>query len=160
MAKRFSHKTVQYRNKPYIVLGWRERVSLPEFGIEVNAKIDTGARTSALHAFAISRFRHNNKDKVSFVIHPNQRDNHTIINCEANLVDIRYVTDSGAHRELRFVIETIMVLGEVDHTIEISLTNRAEMTYRMLLGRNALKHHYIVDPTRSYYTEKIKEQEK
>lgn len=153
MEKKFTHKLIEYHGKKYIVLGWREWVSLPSLGIPmIKAKIDTGARTSCLHAFDIERFRKNNVDKVHFHIHPIQRNDITTIRCTAKLVDIRQVTDSGAHRELRYFIETSMLLGGITHMIQISLTNRVKMTYRMLLGRKALQQDYIIDPSRSFHT--------
>jgi hypothetical protein len=153
MNKNFSHKLIEYHNSVYIVLGWREWVSLPDLGIKkIKAKIDTGARTSALHAFNIDKFRCHGKDKVRFDLHPIQRNDKKIIKCTADLIDIRLVTDSGAHRELRYVIETLLILGGLSHAIEITLTNRATMTHRMLLGRKALQHHYIIDPSRSFHT--------
>lgn len=153
MNKKFPHKLLEYHSKNYIVLGWREWVALPELGVNViKAKIDTGARTSSLHAFGIERFRQHWKDRVRFDIHPLQRDDQHVIKCAADLVDIRHVTDSGGHRELRYVIETELVLGGISRAIEISLTNRAEMIYRMLLGRKALQNHFIIDPTRSFHT--------
>lgn len=153
MVKKISHQILDYHGRQHIILGWREWVALPELGVTlIKAKIDTGARTSALHAFGIERFRQHSKDKVRFDIHPLQRDDKTIVKCVAALIDIRHVTDSGAHRELRYVIETNIVLAGQHLPIEITLTNRAEMTYRMLLGRKALQHNFIVDPTRSYHT--------
>lgn len=147
------HKLVQYHGKPYVVLGWREWVSLPDLGIaKIKAKIDTGARTSALHAFDIERFHQHGKDKLRFDIHPLQRNDEKIVHCVANLIDVRTVTDSGGHRELRYVIQTPMILGGLYRHIEITLTNRSLMTFRMLLGRKALQQHYIIDPARSYHT--------
>jgi len=151
--EKYPHKLIDYHGSAHIVIGWREWVQLPDLGIkQIKAKIDTGARTSSLHAFNIERFYAHGKDKVSFVIHPLQRNDKKIVQCDADLVDMRYVTDSGAHRELRYVILTPMILGGFCHEIEITLTNRAEMRFRMLLGRKALQHHYIIDPSRSYRT--------
>ena len=153
MEKKFQHKVIGYRGKSYVVLGWREWVSLPQLGVsQIKAKIDTGARTSSLHAFDIERFRQHGKDKVRFEIHPIQRNDQVAVSCVADLVDIRHVTDSGAHRELRYVIETEMLLGNISRSIEVTLTNRAEMIYRMLLGRKAIQQHFIIDPSRSFHT--------
>jgi hypothetical protein len=153
VGKKFSHKVVNYRDRNYIVLGWREWVALPQLGIScIKAKIDTGARTSSLHAFGIERFRRSGKDMLRFDIHPIQRDDQVVLKCFSELVDVRSVTDSGAHRELRYFIQTSMVLGGVSCSIEISLTNRASMTYRMLLGRKALQKYFIIDPASSFYT--------
>jgi hypothetical protein len=153
MKRKYPHKGLIYHGKTYIVVGWREWVALPELGIDtIKAKIDTGARTSSLHAFNIERFKKAGRDMVSFMIHPIQRDDSKAVKCCAELVDIRYVTDSGAHRELRCVIETTLQLGGICLPIEITLTNRAKMTYRMLLGRKALKKIFIIDPSRSFHT--------
>lgn len=151
--KALLHKCIQYHDATYVVLGWREWVSLPDLGIKsIKAKIDTGARTSALHAFGIEPYRAHGKERLRFEIHPMQRNNKKVVKCTAELVDVRTVTDSGGHRELRYVIQTPMILGGLYRTIEITLTNRSFMTYRMLLGRKALQKHFIIDPTRSYHT--------
>jgi hypothetical protein len=152
MTKNARHKKI-HQTQPPVVLGWREWVSLPALGIrEIKAKIDTGARSSALHAFNIDKFRQRGKDKVQFDLHPIQHNDATIVKCVAELIDVRFVTDSGAHRELRYVIETPIILGGLQYPIEITLTNRSQMTFRLLLGRKALQHHYIIDPSRSFRT--------
>ncbi|HVE44847.1 MAG TPA: RimK/LysX family protein [Gammaproteobacteria bacterium] len=147
------------RKAPYPTIGWREWVSLPELGIsEIKAKIDTGARTSALHAFALQPFRENGQDKIHFEIHPFQHDTQTITRCTATVVDKRLVTDSGGHQEERFVINTTLVIFGQNHTIEMTLTERENMLFRMLLGRSALRRRFIINPARSFLTSKgIKE---
>lgn len=153
MEKKYTHKQLTYHGKNCVIIGWREWVSLPELGVRrIKAKIDTGARTSALHAFGIERFRHYGKEKIRFDVHPLQRNDKKIIHCVANIVDIRTITDSGGHRDIRYVIETPMILGGVERMIEITLTNRSFMTFRMLLGRKALHHIFIIDPASSYHT--------
>jgi hypothetical protein len=134
------------------LLGWREWVALPEIGIQrIKAKIDTGARTSCLHAFYVEPLRKNRKQYVRFGVHPLQRDRDQAIHCEAEIIDQRQVTDSGGHRELRFVIQTRLQLLHYDDAIEITLTNRDSMRFRMLLGRTAMaKASFYVDPSRSY----------
>jgi hypothetical protein len=132
-------------------LGWREWVALPELGIaSIKAKVDTGARTSALHAFNVERFRRHNKDAVRFLIHPLQQRKDIIIECVASLIDERMVTDSGGHREARLVILTPVVVGTEQFPIEVTLTARESMRFRMLLGRTALRKKFLVDPNRSY----------
>ncbi|EDP46885.1 ATP-dependent zinc protease [Rickettsiella grylli] len=136
-----------------IMIGWREWVSLPALGIpRLKAKIDTGARTSALHACHVEIIEKNSHQKqVRFVIHPQpRRFPKKAIPCTADLFDIREVTDSGGHKENRCVIQTTIVLGTQCWSIEITLTSRDNMRFRMLLGRTALKHRFTINPTYSY----------
>lgn len=124
---------------------------MPELGIaRIKAKIDTGARTSALHAYYLEPYTENGTRMVRFGIHPRQREAKTQIHCSAEVIDERRVTDSGGHPELRLVIETPVVIGRVRRNIEITLTNRDTMKFRMLLGRTAMRRVFNVDPSRSY----------
>ncbi len=133
------------------VLGWREWLSLPELGIEsIKAKVDTGARTSALHAFELDTFEEDGIARVRFSVHPFQHDSHTVRTCTADLLDERNVSDSGGHQELRPVISTDVLVGNLRRQIEITLTNRETMKFRMLLGRTAMAGTFIVDPGSSY----------
>ncbi|VVC74867.1 hypothetical protein AQUSIP_01410 [Aquicella siphonis] len=141
--------------RKYPVIGWREWVSLPELGISrIKAKIDTGARTSALHAFSLNPFTENGKNRISFEIHPLQHDTENIVTCVADVVDKRMVTDSGGHGEERYVIQTPITIAGQTWQIEITLTERENMLFRMLLGRSALRKHFIVNPARSFVTTK------
>ena len=134
-----------------LLLGWREWVSLPALGIDgIKAKVDTGARSSALHTFELESFSEEGIAMVRFSIHPYQHDLSIVKQCVAPLLDERNVTDSGGHTELRAVILTPLVLGGVRKNIEITLTNRENMKFRMLLGRTAMAGDCIVDPEASY----------
>lgn len=140
-----------------LTLGWREWVGLPDLGIrQIKAKVDTGARTSALHAFEVSTFEENGLERVEFLIHPIQKDDDTVATCRADIIDKRIVTDSGGHREERYVIQTPVTLGQHTWPIEVTLTARDSMRFRMLLGRTAIKSRAVVDSGRSYVIGKKK----
>jgi len=133
------------------VLGWREWVSLPELGISwIKAKVDTGARTSALHAFELEPFQRGGKDWVRFSVHPLQGESDTVIQCESPVLERRDVTDSGGHLENRPVIETELVLGSLSKRIELTLTDRDTMRFKMLLGRTAMRPNLLVYPSQSF----------
>jgi hypothetical protein len=140
-----------------LTFGWREWVTLPELGIaRIKAKVDTGARTSALHAFELTPFVEDGKQRVAFRMHPEQKDSETIVDCVADVIDRRIVTDSGGHKEERFVIRTMLHIGRHSWPIEATLTSRDDMLFRMLIGRTALKGRAVVDPARSYVVGKKK----
>lgn len=141
----------------YPVVGWREWVSLPELHLDqIKAKVDTGARTSALHAWSLSPFRENGKDLIRFLMHPLQHNTALEVMCVAEVVDRRPVTDSGGHTEERFVILTPICIAGQTWPIEITLTERDNMLFRMLLGRSALRRRFIVNPARSFVTTRNK----
>lgn len=133
------------------MLGWREWVALPEFNInQIKAKIDTGARSSALHAFAIDPYRKGGQRWVMFAIHPKQKYSDVSIECHAMVKDRRLVSDSGGHKQRRYVIETQLILGQSIIRTEMTLTNRDSMLFRMLIGRTLINTRFIIDPSASY----------
>lgn len=134
-----------------LTVGWREWAALPELAIPaVKVKIDTGARTSALHALNIEQFQDNGRDMVGFDVQPLQRNTSLVIRAKAPLVDIRSVSDSGGHVENRYVISTTLRLGSLEQEIDVTLTERKSMLFRMLIGRTALAGNVLVDPAASY----------
>ena len=137
------------------VLGWREWLSLPELGVDkIKAKIDTGARTSAIHAFDVQLDDSSAEKIVKFKIHPIQDNIDYVIECSAPLIDEREVRDSGGHSEMRYVIETAITLGDKVIKAEVTLTNRDSMGFRMLVGRTAINGLFLVDPAGSYLVSK------
>ena len=144
-------KPVKRERSEPTTIGWREWAALPDLGVDrIKVKIDTGARTSAIHAFDIRPFERNGQKYVSFLLHPVQRHRQPEIPCEAPVVDERVVTSSNGERQWRYVIETAVKLGETLWPIELTLTNRDEMGFRMLLGRRALRKRFVVDPGGSF----------
>jgi hypothetical protein len=136
-----------------MVIGWREWLALPDLGIQaIKAKVDTGARTSALHTFGLEPFEKDGTLKVKFTVHPLQRRNDIEVCCVADVVDRRRVTSSDGQNEKRYVIQTIVALGDIRWPIELTLTNRRSMRFRMLLGRAAVTGPLLVDPAKSYLT--------
>jgi hypothetical protein len=133
------------------VIGWREWVALPELKIDqIKCKVDTGAKTSALHAFFVEPFKKSGCEYVRFGMHPVQKNSDTEVICTSKVHDQREVTDSGGHREKRYVILTTIKLGQHNWQAEFTLTDRETMLFRMLLGRDAIKNQFIVNPARSY----------
>lgn len=133
------------------IIGWREWVQLPELGINhIKAKIDTGARTSALHTFDLEPYNDKGMRMVHFKVHPVQGKLEPVVECHCPLLDERTVTDSGGHKEHRFVISTQAQLGDLSWEIEMTLTNRDTMRFRMLLGRTAMAGRFLVNPKSSY----------
>ena len=132
-------------------IGWREWVSLPELGgVWIKAKVDTGARTSALHAFDLEEFDRDGTRWVRFGVHPVQRSARGAVICESPLVDRRSVRSSSGAAQDRPVIVTDIVLAGQRWPVEVTLTRRDEMGFRMLLGRQAVRGHVVVDPGASY----------
>ncbi|UCE90553.1 MAG: ATP-dependent zinc protease [Pseudomonadota bacterium] len=133
------------------LVGWREWVSLPQLGVpRIKCKVDTGARTSALHAFRVEPFEENRQERVRFFLHPLQRRADVVTECVADVLAMRTVSDSGGHRERRIVIRTPVVLGLQRWEAEFALTDRDTMRFRMLLGRTAIEGRFLVDSSISY----------
>ena len=145
--------------KDPILIGWREWAQLPDLHVPlIKVKIDTGARTSALHAYDIEIIEENGKKFAEFVIHPIQTNNQICIKSRAEIVDMRSVKSSNGHKQLRVVICSTIKIGNYIKNIDITLTNRDIMNYRMLLGRTAMKN-LVVSPDRSYCQGKVLDSE-
>lgn len=143
--------STQPRRKAKQVIGWREWVALPGLNVDtIKAKIDTGARTSALHAFRIKEIDVDGAPHVSFFVHPVQHKKTPEIACTAKIVDKRVITSSNGQRQNRYVIVTPVRIGSLEWPIELTLTNRDEMGFRMLLGREAVRKRFLVDPGSSF----------
>jgi len=134
-----------------IALGWREWVALPNWDVaHMKAKVDTGARTSSLHAFGLEWFDRDGSPWVRFEVHPWQRSTADSVIAEAPVVATRDVKSSSGDIEHRPVVHTSVVLAGRAVTAEVTLTRRDEMGFRMLIGREALRHRFVVDPGVSY----------
>ena len=133
------------------ILGWEEWVALPELRLPaIKAKVDTGARTSALHAYFVEPCGTGRKPMVRFGVHPIPRRSDVEVICTASVVDRRHVASSNGERENRYVISTLLSIGSRQWPIEVTLTNRDTMSYRMLLGRQAITEGILVDPASSF----------
>ena len=140
------------RTKHRTDIGWREWLVLPDLGLPaIKAKIDTGARTSALHAWRVEPYERDGNPWVRFHMHPLQRDTELSVVCEAPIHERRVVSDSGGHRELRYVIRTAVELAGESRRVEVTLTDRDTMLFRMLLGRQAMRGLRVV-PDASFLT--------
>lgn len=134
------------------VIGWREWIGIPDLGIEfIKAKVDTGARTSSLHAFNLREIKKDGTPHLRFDIHPEQRSSDPTVRVELPLVAYRKVRDSGGKVELRPVVKTAVRVRGILVPIELTLTRRDSMGFRMLLGRQAIRRRFLVDPGGSYY---------
>ena len=139
------------KSKNSHTLGWEEWVSLPDLSLPaIKAKIDTGTRTSALHAIAIEPFGTDKNPQVRFIMRPDPNDSSTEVVCSAKVTDRRNVTSSNGGSELRYVISANISVGGETWPIEVSLTNRETMSYRMLIGRSAIPENFSVNPTFSF----------
>jgi hypothetical protein len=142
--------------KPLLTVGWREWLALPDLAIPaIKAKIDTGARTSALHTYFVEEYLENDIPMVRFGMHPIQKREDVEIICRTKIFDKRIVTDSGGHQEERIVIKTPVRIAERSWSVEITLTNRENMYFRMLLGRTAMRGKIVVNPAKSFLVGKV-----
>lgn len=143
------------------VLGWREWVALPELGIKnIKAKVDTGARSSSLHAYDLEIFEREGESWVRFRIHPVQRKREEVVEAEAKVLEFRSVRSSSGKASMRPVIVTTVKLLNDTLPVELTLANRDEMGFRMLLGREAFRRRFLVDAGGSYYGGKPKRKNK
>lgn len=143
--------------KDLSVIGWREWVKLSDLGIRrIKVKVDTGARTSSLHVLDLEKFTRDGQEWVRFKVHPFQRTTKKTIKAEAQVLEYRSVRNSGGKASMRpVIITTATLLGE-SWPVELTLANRDDMGFRMLLGREAIRHQFLVDPGGSYYGGKPK----
>lgn len=138
---------------PPTLIGWREWAAFPTWGIPaVKVKIDTGARTSALHAADLDIVEHNGRRVATFTVHPWQRSVRDGVRVDVPLIDEREVTSSSGEVSTRPVVMAEIELDGTPHEIELTLTRRDDMGFRMLLGRKAMEGRYLVDPSHSYLT--------
>jgi len=144
---------MQSKSKPALpVIGWREWVGLPDLGVKtIKAKVDTGARSSSLHAFDLEPFQRHDEPWVRFGIHPIQRNSKTVVQAEAKVLEYRSVRSSSGKAARRPVIVTHAELLGFRWPVELTLANRDEMGFRMLLGREAFRRRFLVDAGNSYY---------
>ncbi|PQA86171.1 ATP-dependent zinc protease family protein [Hyphococcus luteus] len=151
MAETKAKTKTKKARKPKPRIGWREWADLPDFEVEnINAKIDTGAKTSAIHAFHIREIMIDGVEHVEFYLHPVQRRKKPEIFCSAPIADRRVIRSSNGQEEERIVIQTRLRLGDRTWKIDLTLTNRDAMGFRLLLGRDALRRKFLIDPGASY----------
>jgi hypothetical protein len=148
---RESPDMVNRKKRPAQVVGWRESLALPDLSVPIiRAKLDSGARTSALHAFDLEEHEGPAGSELSFSIHPHQRSGKGAVRVRAPLHDRRRIRSSSGHDEYRPVILTRVVMGDLCWSIELTLTNRDAMGFRMLLGRQAMRGRLLIDTGRSF----------
>lgn len=154
-AAQMTDSTPQHPANPRPTIGWREWVAFPSLEIpRIKAKVDTGARTSALHAFKLSRYSEDGVAMVEFEVHPLQRSDAESVTVTAEVLEDRAVRSSSGELEVRPVVLLDLNLGGLQWTAEVTLTNRDAMGFRMLLGRSAIRSRFLVDPSRSYLADR------
>ncbi|MEZ4871966.1 MAG: RimK/LysX family protein [Bdellovibrionales bacterium] len=145
-------KTKQIEKK---VIGWREKAALPALGVKsIKVKVDSGAKTSALHASRVKIFTENGKQRVRFRLHPRQNEKEKWVWAEEDLVEKRLVKSSTGTTTLRPVIRTKITLAGRTYPIEVTLVNRDMMGFRMLLGREGFRKYFLVDAAKSFLGDK------
>lgn len=144
--------TFRNRSRDEVIIGWREWVGLPELGIQrIKVKVDTGARSSALHAFDIHTFDRSGQEYVRFKVHPIQRNTRVTVAAEMPILEFRPIRSSTGHvTERPVILAHVELMGE-RWPIELTLASRDEMGFRMLLGRQAVRGRFLVDSGGSYY---------
>lgn len=151
LGSRFHPVTATLDGPKRTVIGWREWVSFPEWGVPaIKAKIDTGARTSALHASDLEVFERDGRQFAKFIVHPWQHSERDSVEVVAPLLGQREVTSSSGDTTVRPVVTAVFDLDGTPETIELTLTRRDDMGFKMLLGRKAMEGRHIVDPAASY----------
>ena len=149
----FHFHTMSFESSELLTIGWREWVALPELGVtSIKAKVDSGARTSCLHTAEYEIFQKDGSDWVRFIVHPIKRHTEVEIRTEVPVSDYRIVRDSGGHEERRPFIKTTLKIGSHLWPIEVSLSNRENMKFRMLLGRTGITGRALIDCSKSYLT--------
>lgn len=146
------------KKKDLKIIGWREEIGLPDLGVKkIKAKVDSGARTSSLHAFNVEIYKRGSNEYVKFSVNPEQKSNKNEIECRAKVLEFRKVKSSNGHTELRPVILTSVVLMGEKWEVEMTLTNRDEMGFRMLLGRESIRKKFLIDTGNSFFGMKNKD---
>lgn len=144
--------TSKRKKTPTQTIGWREWLELPDLGIpHVKAKIDTGARSSSLHAFELTTYKRGEVEYVRFKVHPIQRNTKNTVEVKARVLEYRRIRSSNGHSAMRPVVVTTVNWQGLSWPIEVTLTGRADMGFRMLLGREAVRGRFVVDTGSSFY---------
>ncbi|MCI5072719.1 RimK/LysX family protein [bacterium] len=137
------------------IIGWREWIALPELEIEkIKAKVDSGARTSSLHAHKLKLIKKSDGDYAQFFVHPHQDSSKDKVFCEAKIIEYRNIKSSNGLTEKRPIVQTIIKIMDQSWLINLSLTNRDEMGFRMLLGRTSISKRFLIDVSKSFITSK------
>lgn len=148
-----------FKKKPdeKYIIGRAEWCALPDLSVPaIKAKIDTGAKTSAIHAFDIKLIKSNDKQYVEYKVYPIQANSSIVIKCKSLIIDERFIMSSNGHKERRYVINTALRLADSTWSVELTLSNRDPLRFRLLLGREALNHKVIIDPSLNCHQKNLK----